>query len=89
MSAAQEGATTPSVYGRSKFYEIVESDGFQRPLTLIEGTRVPPIVLCDQAFPLMPNLMKPFQVPQVAHGREFSTITCRGQDEWWRPPSDG
>lgn len=48
------------VYGRSKFSKTVESDGFQRPLALIEGTRVPPIILCDQAFPLMPNLMKPF-----------------------------
>lgn len=45
---------------RSKFSERVESNGFQRPLALIEGAHVPPIILCDQAFPLMLNLMKPF-----------------------------
>lgn len=48
------------VYGRSKFSQHVESDGFQSPLALIEGTQVPPIILCDQAFPLTPKLMKPF-----------------------------
>lgn len=27
---------------------------------MIEGVRVPPLVLCDQAFPLSGNLIKPF-----------------------------
>lgn len=48
------------VYGRSDFCKLVESDFFKTPVSVIEGTTVAPIILCDQAFPLTANLQKPF-----------------------------
>ncbi|KAH7945967.1 hypothetical protein HPB49_018282 [Dermacentor silvarum] len=48
------------VYGRSELHNLVASDFFKSPASEIEGTRVGPIILCDQAFPLTPNLLKPF-----------------------------
>ncbi|KAH7961019.1 hypothetical protein HPB52_000778 [Rhipicephalus sanguineus] len=33
---------------------------FKNPVATIGGVAVPPLVLCDQAFPLTPNLIKPF-----------------------------
>ncbi|KAL1480501.1 hypothetical protein MTO96_050975 [Rhipicephalus appendiculatus] len=48
------------VYGRSDFRKLVESDFFKTPVSIIEGTTVAPIILCDQAFPLTANLQKPF-----------------------------
>lgn len=32
----------------------------QTPVANISGMAVPPLILCDQAFPLTPNLIKPF-----------------------------
>ncbi|XP_077485790.1 uncharacterized protein LOC144096777 [Amblyomma americanum] len=49
-----------SVYGRSKLHTLIENGTFSSPMAMIEGTSVPPILLCDQAFPLSPNLQKPF-----------------------------
>ncbi|KAL1445902.1 hypothetical protein MTO96_044756 [Rhipicephalus appendiculatus] len=48
------------VYGRSDFRKLVESNFFKTPVSIIEGTTVAPIILCDQAFPLTANLQKPF-----------------------------
>lgn len=48
------------VYGRSKLRKFTESNTFQGPTDEIEGTLVPPIILCDQAFPLSQNLQKPY-----------------------------
>ncbi|XP_077507342.1 uncharacterized protein LOC144116734 [Amblyomma americanum] len=47
------------MYGRSKFCGLVESASFQSPVSTIEGTVVPPIILCGQAFPSTSNLLKP------------------------------
>lgn len=33
---------------------------FGLPVAVIEGVEVQPIILCDQAFPLSTNLLKPF-----------------------------
>lgn len=48
------------IYGRSSLCRLVESEHFQIPTALIEGVSVPPIILCDQAFALTPNLQKPY-----------------------------
>ncbi|XP_064471832.1 uncharacterized protein LOC135386041 [Ornithodoros turicata] len=48
------------VYGRSKLCELVNSAHFQTPVSVIEDVPVSPIILCDQAFPLSPSLMKPY-----------------------------
>ncbi|XP_064487325.1 uncharacterized protein LOC135399499 [Ornithodoros turicata] len=48
------------VYGRSRLRSLVDGDHFQSPVVTIEGTFIPPIILCDQAFPLTSNLLKPF-----------------------------
>lgn len=48
------------VYGRSVLCKVIESGSFKRPTATIEGVCVPPIVLCDQAFALSPNLQKPY-----------------------------
>ncbi|XP_049273736.1 uncharacterized protein LOC125759317 [Rhipicephalus sanguineus] len=52
------------VYAASGLRKVVESAHFKSPQAMIEGTRVAPIILCDQAFPLTGNLMKPFANPQ-------------------------
>ncbi|KAH6935475.1 hypothetical protein HPB50_006175 [Hyalomma asiaticum] len=54
------------VYGRSELHKLVESDSFKNPVSVIEGTRISPVILCDQAFPLTVNLLKPF--PNAASG---------------------
>ncbi|KAH9361143.1 hypothetical protein HPB48_003005 [Haemaphysalis longicornis] len=48
------------VYQRSQLATAVEGPLFRAPLAVISGTAVPPLILCDQAFPLTPNLVKPF-----------------------------
>ncbi|KAL1447466.1 hypothetical protein MTO96_044281 [Rhipicephalus appendiculatus] len=48
------------VYGRSALCRAIETGAFKRPTATIEGVCVPPIVLCDQAFALSPNLQKPY-----------------------------
>ncbi|CAN7981050.1 unnamed protein product, partial [Ixodes pacificus] len=47
------------VYRHSRLPALLSKLQAQTPL-VVNGTAVPPIVLCDQAFPLTPNLMKPF-----------------------------
>ncbi|CAN7948745.1 unnamed protein product, partial [Ixodes pacificus] len=49
-----------NVYGRSQLRTLVDSAQFQSPTVAIEGTAIAPIILCDQAFPLTTNLLKPF-----------------------------
>ncbi|XP_077552785.1 uncharacterized protein LOC144167380 [Haemaphysalis longicornis] len=48
------------VYQRSHLARHVNGPLFQTPVANISGTAVPPLILCDQAFPLTPNLIKPF-----------------------------
>ncbi|XP_070390818.1 uncharacterized protein [Dermacentor albipictus] len=48
------------VYHRSRLADAVKGPLFRRPLATISGTAVPPLILCDQAFPLTVNLIKPF-----------------------------
>lgn len=60
------------VYGRSKLCKRMESNSFQSPVSVIEGTKVPPVVLCDQAFPLSANLLKPFANASGPHQAAFN-----------------
>ncbi|XP_049272029.1 uncharacterized protein LOC125758649 [Rhipicephalus sanguineus] len=48
------------VYQMSSLSHMVEGLLFKNPVATIGGVAVPPLVLCDQAFPLTPNLIKPF-----------------------------
>ncbi|CAN7943731.1 unnamed protein product [Ixodes hexagonus] len=48
------------VFRQSSLAQVVAGPTFRGPAALIGGTSVPPLILCDQAFPLTPNLMKPF-----------------------------
>ncbi|XP_077550672.1 uncharacterized protein LOC144163868 [Haemaphysalis longicornis] len=48
------------VYGRRKLRNFVGSEAFRGPTAEIEEMVVPPIILCDQAFPLSENMQKPY-----------------------------
>ncbi|CAN8026648.1 unnamed protein product [Ixodes persulcatus] len=48
------------VFRRSALAGILEGPTFQKPMITINGTAVPPLILCDQAFPLTSNLLKPY-----------------------------
>ncbi|KAL1483809.1 hypothetical protein MTO96_050185 [Rhipicephalus appendiculatus] len=48
------------VFGVSQLSKATEGPLFKASLATIGSTAVPPLILCDQAFPLIPNLMKPF-----------------------------
>ncbi|XP_050033077.3 uncharacterized protein [Dermacentor andersoni] len=48
------------VYHQSSLSRVVAGPTFRQPTSLISGVAVPPLILCDQAFPLTPNLIKPF-----------------------------
>ncbi|XP_072141350.1 uncharacterized protein [Dermacentor andersoni] len=48
------------VYRMSSLSQMVASPLFKAPAAAIGGVAVPPLILCDQAFPLTPNLIKPF-----------------------------
>lgn len=54
------------VYGRSKLCKVVQSAHFKSPTATIEGAVVGPLILCDQAFPLTANLVKPHPNAQQA-----------------------
>lgn len=47
------------IYGESRIEHILCSNKAQAS-TVINGVAVPPLVLCDQAFPLKEMVMKPF-----------------------------
>ncbi|XP_064465442.1 uncharacterized protein LOC135376958 [Ornithodoros turicata] len=51
------------VYGRSRLCALVDGEYFRSHVTTIEETPVAPVILCDQAFPLTTNLLKPFPNP--------------------------
>lgn len=53
---------------------MVEGPLFKAPVVTIGGVAVPPLVLCDQAFPLTPNLIKPFghNTPLSAEQKNFN-----------------
>ncbi|XP_049271370.1 uncharacterized protein LOC125758348 [Rhipicephalus sanguineus] len=48
------------VFGVLQLSKAIEGPLFKAPLARIGGATVPPLILGDQAFPLPPNLMKPF-----------------------------
>lgn len=48
------------VDGRSRLREMVESDTFQSPVSLIEDITVAPVTFSDLAFFLTSNVTKPF-----------------------------
>ncbi|XP_064469700.1 uncharacterized protein LOC135384425 [Ornithodoros turicata] len=48
------------VYQRSSLAQCVEGPLFQAPVATINGVAVPPLILCDQAFPVTAHLVKPF-----------------------------
>lgn len=48
------------VFGRSSLSTLVQGPLFRQPTKVISGIVVPPLILCDQAFPLSSSLVKPF-----------------------------
>ncbi|CAN8002244.1 unnamed protein product [Ixodes hexagonus] len=54
------------VFARSELASTLEGPTFQTPMVTINGTGVPPLILCDQAFPLMPNMLKPYPRKDVS-----------------------
>ncbi|XP_037514507.1 uncharacterized protein LOC119390871 [Rhipicephalus sanguineus] len=48
------------VYHQSNLSRLIERPTFRKPTTTLSNVAVPPLLLCDQAFPLTPNLIKPF-----------------------------
>ncbi|XP_040066534.1 uncharacterized protein LOC120840195 [Ixodes scapularis] len=61
VSPPQADATDYRNYkGWSALAGILEGPTFQKPMITINGTAVPPVILCDQVFPLTPNLLKPY-----------------------------
>ncbi|KAL1482222.1 hypothetical protein MTO96_033944 [Rhipicephalus appendiculatus] len=48
-----------SVYCRSDYCKLVESDFSPTPVSIIEGTTMAPVIRCDHAFSLTANLQKP------------------------------
>ncbi|XP_064479093.1 uncharacterized protein LOC135392307 [Ornithodoros turicata] len=68
------------VYGRSRLCALVDGEYFRSPVTTIEETPVAPVILCDQAFPLTTNLLKPFpnppkETPQAMFNYNLSRTT--------------
>ncbi|XP_077521601.1 uncharacterized protein LOC144132813 [Amblyomma americanum] len=49
------------IYQRSQLAEFIEGPTFQAPAVVFSGTAVPPLILCDQAFPLTTHLIKPYR----------------------------
>ncbi|CAN7976681.1 unnamed protein product [Ixodes persulcatus] len=50
------------------------------PMVTVNGTTVPPLILCDQAFPLTSNMLKPYprkdvkkDSPQEGFNRQLSS----------------
>ncbi|XP_042149020.1 protein ALP1-like [Ixodes scapularis] len=48
------------VFRRSELAKVLEGPLFRAPLVTVNGAVVPPLILCDQAFPLTSNLLKPY-----------------------------
>ncbi|XP_040070896.1 uncharacterized protein LOC120843564 [Ixodes scapularis] len=71
------------VFRRSALAKILEGPTFTTPMVTINGSAVPPLVLCDQAFPLTCNMLKPYarksvtgKSPQEKFNRQLSSA-CR------------
>ncbi|KAL3260850.1 hypothetical protein MRX96_046219 [Rhipicephalus microplus] len=62
------------VYQMSSLSGMVQGPLLKAPVVTIGGVAVPPLVLCDQAFPLTPNLIKPFghNTPLSAEQKNFN-----------------
>lgn len=54
------------VYHQSGLSRVIAGPTFRKPTALISSVAVPPVILCDQAFPLTPNLMKPFASASIS-----------------------
>ncbi|KAH6936453.1 hypothetical protein HPB50_017562 [Hyalomma asiaticum] len=60
------------MYRQSALAEMVSGPLFQAPAVVMNGVAVPPLILCDQAFPLTPNLVKSFKdVPDGSRRRRL------------------
>ncbi|XP_077505085.1 uncharacterized protein LOC144114929 [Amblyomma americanum] len=68
------------VYQNSTLARMVESPIFSAPTATINRVIVPPLILCDQAFPLTPNLVKPFRSLDTCDGHRsynYHLSKCR------------
>lgn len=77
-----------SVYRRSPLPHLLEQNQVAVPKDLA-GTEIPPLILCDQAFPLTRNLMKPFPHSHLQGKGDFNyalSKECSGECVW---PSKG
>lgn len=54
------GCHNAHVYHQSSLSRLIAGPTHRLPTTLISGVAVPLPILCDEAFPLMLNLIKPF-----------------------------
>ncbi|KAM7284851.1 uncharacterized protein ISCGN_031875 [Ixodes scapularis] len=71
------------VFRRSALAKILERPTFTTPMVTINGSAVPLLVLCDQAFPLTYNMLKPYarknvtgKSPHEKFNRQLSSA-CR------------
>lgn len=62
------------VFRRSALAGILEGPTFQRPMVVINGIDVPPLILCDQAFPLTSNMLKPYPRKSVTENSPHATF---------------
>ncbi|XP_049522130.1 uncharacterized protein LOC125944811 [Dermacentor silvarum] len=60
------------VFHNSILARAIQEPAFQSPTICVGTSLVPPLILCDQAFPLTSNLMKPF--PGTNHTPEESNF---------------
>ncbi|CAN7936967.1 unnamed protein product [Ixodes hexagonus] len=56
------------VFRRSALAGVLEGPTLRIPMVTMNGTGVSPVVLCDQAFPLTPNMLKPYPRKDVRAG---------------------
>ncbi|KAM7287999.1 uncharacterized protein ISCGN_031688, partial [Ixodes scapularis] len=68
------------VYRRSALAAVLQGPTLQMPMVTVNGTTVPPLILCDQAFPLTSNMLKPYprkdvkkDSPQEGFNRQLSS----------------
>ncbi|XP_042146329.1 uncharacterized protein LOC115327006 [Ixodes scapularis] len=56
------------VYRRPALAAVLEGRTLQMPMVTVNGTTVPPLILCDQAFHLISNMLKPYPRKNVKKG---------------------
>ncbi|CAN8028555.1 unnamed protein product [Ixodes persulcatus] len=68
------------VYRRSALAAVLQGPTLQMPMVTVNGTIMPPLILCDQAFPLTSNMLKPYprkdvkkDSPQEGFNRQLSS----------------